>query len=124
MRSLLLGFLLIVCVPQLKAQEPGKSLSGQAQRGQKLYFQRCSVCHLSTAPKYQTYGPPLHQEIVAARGDDALRQKIMEGSDTMPGWKYTLKPADVDDIISYLKTVTKAEVTHKGSSQDQPTFDD
>jgi mono/diheme cytochrome c family protein len=124
MRSLILVFVLILCVPPLKSQESGKSLSAHAQRGEKLYFQRCSVCHLSTAPKYQTYGPPLHQEIVAARGDDALRVKITEGSETMPGWKYTLKPADIDDIIAYLKTVSKAEVTHKGSNKDQKTFDD
>lgn len=124
MRSLILASALILYVTPLIAQEPARPLSAHAQRGEQLYFQRCSVCHLSTAPKYQTYGPPLHQEVIAARGDDAVRQKVMEGSQTMPGWKYTLKPADVDDIIVYLKTVTKAEVTHKGSNQDQKTFDD
>ena len=124
MRSLLLVFALIVFVPQVKSQEAGKSLSDHEQKGQKLYFQRCSICHLSVPRRYQMYGPPLHQEIVAARGDDALRLKIMEGSLTMPGWKYTLKPADVDDIISYLKTVTRAEVTHKGSAQEGKNYDD
>jgi mono/diheme cytochrome c family protein len=124
MRSLIVAFILILFVPAVKSQEPGQTLSAEAQKGQKLYFQRCSICHLSVPRKYQAYGPPLHKEIVAALGDDALRLKIMEGSQTMPGWKYTLKPAEVDDIIAYLKTVTKAEVTHQGSTQDEKNYDD
>jgi len=65
---------------------------------------------------YKTYAPLLHKEVVAAMGDDAMRKIIMEGSPNMPGWKYALKPADIDSILAYLKTVPKEEVTHTSAN--------
>jgi streptogramin lyase len=81
--------------------------------GEKLFIQRCSVCHLGVPPNFKTYAPLLHKELVAARGEDAVRKTIMEGSPRMPGWKYSLRPADIDEILAYLKTVTKEEVTYR-----------
>ena len=85
----------------------GRSLSDKEKMGRKIFIQRCSVCHLGLAPKYETYAPILDQQMVASLGDTKVREKIMDGSPRMPGWKYTFKPAEVDDIIAYLKTVEK-----------------
>ena len=30
----------------------------------------------------------------------------MMGSARMPGWQYTLEPAEIDQVIAFLKTVT------------------
>lgn len=112
-------FVLFMFLPQAQdAQDSpaAKSLSKEEKMGQKIYVQRCSVCHLGLPPKYETYGPVLDQQIIAARGDAKVREKIMDGSQRMPGWKYGLKPADVDNVIAYLKTVAK-EITPKGSTQ-------
>ena len=53
-----------------------------------------------------------------------MRKKIMEGSPMMPGFQYTLTPAEVDQILAYLKTVTKEAVTPKPASQRPDANDD
>jgi mono/diheme cytochrome c family protein len=82
-----------------------KSLAATQFAGKKLFVQKCSVCHLPELPSYTAYGPLLDGKIVAARGDAAIREQIMNGSARMPGWQYTLSPAEVEEIIGYLKTL-------------------
>jgi streptogramin lyase len=89
----------------------------QTTMGKKLFLQRCSLCHLGVPPSFETYGPSLHKELVAERGEEAVRKTIMGGSPKMPAWKYSLRPADIDKILAYLKTVTKEEVTHRPSGE-------
>ena len=36
---------------------------------------------------------------------DAMRQFISNGSPRMPGFKYSLKPAEIDAIVAYIKTI-------------------
>jgi mono/diheme cytochrome c family protein len=67
--------------------------------------------------KYETYGPLLYREVIAERGDEAVREKIMDGSSSMPGFKYSLKPSEIDSIVAYLKTVKKEDVVHNSSKQ-------
>jgi len=103
--------LILFLGPSIGAQNlTDKSLSASEKSGQKLFLQRCALCHAGYAPLYRTYGPPLDKEIVADRGEKTVRAKIMDGSVAMPGWKYSLKPADVDNIIAYLKTVKKEDI--------------
>lgn len=104
---------LILCLaPLLAAQNSGdsKSLSKTEKAGEKLFLQRCSLCHLGYAYRYVTYAPPLHKELIAERGEKAVQKKIMDGSVLMPAWKYSLTTTDVDNIIAYLKTVKKADI--------------
>jgi mono/diheme cytochrome c family protein len=51
-------------------------------------------------------GPWIDRETVNARGEEAIRQRIMVGSRRMPGWQHTLEPRQIDAVIAYLKTVT------------------
>lgn len=119
MGSVVWLFVLILFLPQPLAAQTvsAKGLSETEKTGLELFLQRCSVCHLGLPPRYQTYGPLLHQEVVAARGDDAVRKKIMEGSQLMPGFQYTLKPADINNIIAWLKAVKKEDLTPRPSNQ-------
>jgi mono/diheme cytochrome c family protein len=85
------------------------SLTAAQVAGKKLFVQRCSVCHLPELPSYTAYGPLLDGKLVASRGDAAIREQIMRGSARMPGWQYTLSPAEIAQMIGYLKTLDFAK---------------
>ena len=70
-------------------------------KGRKLFAQRCANCHGGTA---QRPGPPLGQQTVERLGDSFIREKIGKGSLMMPGFAYSLEPAQIDQIIAFLKT--------------------
>lgn len=122
---ILAGFILLVIAlalapVQLPAgQEPGgrPPLSQTEKVGKRLFLQRCSFCHLGMPTKYQTYAPVLHNEIIESLGDDAVKEKISDGSVAMPGFKYTLKEGDISCIVAYLKTVKKEDVIHKPTKE-------
>lgn len=106
--SLLL--LLAIANPLAAQALSAKGLSEPERNGLRSFLQRCSVCHLGVPPLYQTYAPPLYKDLITAKADDAVRKVILEGSPRMPGFQYVLKPADVDNIIAYLKSVPKEAV--------------
>jgi hypothetical protein len=37
--------------------------------------------------------------------EKAIRQFILTGTENMPGFRYGLKPSELDDIIAYLKVL-------------------
>lgn len=84
------------------------SLSADEVRGRQLFVQRCALCHDPLGqPSYpNTPGPWVDAETVRSLGEDSVRDQIMLGSARMPGWQYTLEPAQVNQVIAYLKTVT------------------
>src|SRR5262249_12480817 len=92
-----------------------RSLSPAQLAGKKAFMQRCSACHLPPTPVGQPYGPYLDSKVIAARGDAAVREITMQGSARMPGFQYTLQPATVDNIISYLKTLVYEAAAKKYS---------
>jgi hypothetical protein len=55
---------------------------------------------------FKSYGPRLSKENVIDR-EDLVRSRIMEGSPNMPAFRYALQPAQVSNIIAYLKKVEK-----------------
>jgi Cytochrome C oxidase, cbb3-type, subunit III len=69
--------------------------------GRRIVAQRCANCH---AGNPRQPGPPLGKQIVESRGDAFIRDKVKKGSTLMPGFEYTLQPAQIDDIIAFLKT--------------------
>jgi mono/diheme cytochrome c family protein len=93
----------------------GAQLTDQQARGAALFFQRCSLCHLSKlgagGSKYccvSALGPNLGGRFgnIAPEQENAFRDIILNGGPTyMPAWKYGLTPDEVDDIIAYLKTL-------------------
>lgn len=81
-------------------------ISADAFAGKKLFVQRCALCHdLLGQPAVTTVGPWVDARTVEARGEAAVRQTILNGSRRMPGWRYTLAPTQIDQLIAYLKTV-------------------
>jgi len=92
-------------------------LSPVQMAGKKLFVQRCALCHdLLGQPATTTVGPWIDVEIVKARGEDAVRQKIVNGSRRMPGWRYTFEPQQIESVIAYLKTVTPDQKPKPGGA--------
>ena len=94
----------------------GVKLTEQQDRGAGLFVQRCALCHLSKTfgtdgSKYccvAPLGPNLSGIFKNLDSDEeqSMRQIILNGGPTfMPGWRYGLTTKDIDDIISYLKTL-------------------
>ncbi len=69
-------------------------------KGRSIFAQRCANCHGGTA---QRPGPPLGQQTVERLGDSAIREKVRKGSPMMPGFEYSLEPAQIDQIVAFLK---------------------
>ena len=86
-----------------------KSLTPEQASGKRLFVQRCSVCHLPALPSYSAYGPLLDKTLVEDRGDDAVRLQIVQGSARMPGFQYTLSAPEIEQVLSYLKTLPAAK---------------
>lgn len=84
------------------------SRSGPQMEGRKLYAQRCALCHIGSQTEVP-YGGWLNAERIDLIGEETARLVIMEGVAGMPGWKYTLRPQQVDKIIAWLKTVRTAK---------------
>ena len=86
------------------ASAQGNLTPAQA-RGRMIITQNCNICHLPQSfGSQQTYGPLLNR--ASANGDDALMKTVIEnGLVKMPGWKYTLNASQINDVITYMKTL-------------------
>jgi len=92
---------------QAETQPP---LNSTQKIGQKIFQQRCGVCHSMISAAFPMYGPALYKGLVAGN-EDAIRQMIREGDSRMPGFQYGLQAAEIDSIVEYLKTVPKPQKT-------------
>ena len=84
------------------------SLTDAEFNGKKMFQQRCAVCHMPLVDDGRTYGPALSSESVNGK-EPVVREFIRRGTARMPGFQYGLEPQEIDDIITYLKTVKKTE---------------
>ena len=95
--------------PATAASSPAK-LTEQETRGENLFRQRCSLCHLPRKLKFGSpavIGPDLTGLFKEAGPDKMklLKGSILKGSPNMPGFQYGLELKEVDDLIAYLKTL-------------------
>jgi mono/diheme cytochrome c family protein len=102
-------FLLAQNAPVAAPSTPAK-LTEQETRGENLFRQRCSLCHLPRKLKFGSpavIGPDLAGLFKEAGPDKMklLKGSILKGSPNMPGFQYGLEPKEVDDLIAYLKTL-------------------
>ena len=109
-----MGILVVLLLVQgrpLAAQQPSKepALSAQEKQGEMHFFQRCSICHLPplVGPGQSArlpFGPLLYGFMDNARNETRVRQVIRNGGAQMPGFQYGLQPAEIEDIVAYLKS--------------------
>jgi mono/diheme cytochrome c family protein len=106
-RWVLLVFLGLFSI-SARAQQGGadKPLNSVQKLGQRVFEQRCGICHAPARAGFQMYGPALYKDLVNG-SEDAIKEQIRSGTAKMPGFKFGLEPSEIDAIVEYLKTVPK-----------------
>src|SRR5258707_14168719 len=95
---------LAAAAPAAYAQQAGSDLNDTQLLGRQVFAQSCGICHLQPSLGVKTYGPMLDKTATAGN-DEVMRAFIVNGTDRMPAFKYYLKPAEIDAIIAYVRTV-------------------
>ena len=99
---------------QQSSSSASAALNEQQTKGRILYNQNCRLCHTPEAERAKdptpgksvgpslvgVFGPPRSRPEVVVR--TFIQQGIM---DKMPGFRYGLKPDEIDAIIAYFKTL-------------------
>ena len=119
---LLLGIAALALACAVVAQEPAakdapkKSLShaagGSAAKGKQVFEQKCAMCHFADQEE-KKIGPGLKG--ISKRGTfsvngnkvttESLTKWIENGDSQMPGMKDSLEPAQIKDVVAYVKTL-------------------
>jgi cytochrome c len=109
----------IFLAPCVSAQELPKenlkptptSAQGSATSGKELFHQHCASCHF-TETTAQKIGPglkSLYARLKFSNGnkvtDASLARWIETGGKNMPGFKDAIKPGQIRELISYIKTL-------------------
>lgn len=91
-----------------RAQQSGadKNPTSTQKLGQRVFEQRCGICHAPARPGFQMYGPALYKDLVSGN-EDAIKEMIRTGTVKMPGFRFGLESSEIDAIVEYLKTVPK-----------------
>jgi mono/diheme cytochrome c family protein len=87
-----------------------QKMGDQTRRGEGLFLQRCSLCHLPRKLKFGSppvIGPSLSGQFKDATPDQmkVLQGFILKGGPDMPGFQYGLDGKQLDDLMAYLKTL-------------------
>ena len=93
---------LAAATPAARAQQ--SALNETQLLGRQVFAQSCGICHLQPSLGVKTFGPLL-DKATAVGNDEVMRAFIANGTDRMPAFKYYLKPAEIDAIIAYVRTV-------------------
>ena len=102
-RGVWIALYLLTGVPQgLLAAE--NHLNAQQQLGRRLFEQSCGVCHTRPTLISGMYGPELSRLNLGGQ-EELLRMFISNGTERMPGFKYTYNPEQIAAIVAYIKTL-------------------
>jgi cytochrome c len=116
---LVLGIATLAVAGALLAQDPPVKTSskktashGSATRGKEVFDKKCAMCHFADSDA-KKIGPGLKG--LAKRGTftvngnkvttDSLTTWIENGDTMMPGMKDALEPAQIKDVVAYVKTL-------------------
>ena len=99
----------IVLRPEQAVQgaTPGAADKESVKRGEAVFSRHCQICHLGRPSKTSPLiGRNLRGILknVKPEQEAAVREFIRKGSDKMPSYQYTLTPAEIEDLMGYLKT--------------------
>jgi len=91
-----------------KAPAKGKApAAGKASGAAALWTQHCKKCHAADGKGIESLEPPdmTTEKWHADNTDKAIAEAINEGAGIMPGFKDTLKPAQVTALVKYVRTL-------------------
>jgi len=119
---LILGIAIFAVAGALLAQDsPAKKSSkkaashaaaGSATRGKEVFEKKCAICHFADSDA-KKIGPGLKG--ISKRGTftingnkvttESMTKWIEDGDALMPGMKDSLEPAQIKDVVAYVKTL-------------------
>ena len=90
----------------------GHGSAGSVAKGKEVFEKKCSICHYADK-EGKKIGPGLKglykRGTFSVNGnkitDEALKTWIENGDSLMPPMKETLEPAQIKDVIAYVKTL-------------------
>ncbi len=94
-----------------KGQRATVESNGDAARGRVVYQRHCAICHhaTSTTKKIARGLKGIYKTGKFADGkpvtDKTMRVWIEDGGKDMPQFKNTLRPAQIADLIVYIRTI-------------------
>lgn len=88
--------------PPAATSEAGVVLTGHPRRGAAVYAQNCLPCHGEAASGGM--GPKLAGNAILSN-DASFRQTVMQGRGAMPAWGPILKPQEIEDVHTWLKSL-------------------
>ena len=86
---------------------PSAADKEKVTRGEAVFSKHCPICHLGRPAATRPFvGRNLRGILKNAKPEQeaAVRAFILKGGDKMPGFQYNLTPAQIEDLIGYLKT--------------------
>ncbi|MEQ1948318.1 MAG: cytochrome c [Bryobacteraceae bacterium] len=90
---------------------PMTAFAPDAKKGKATFDESCGSCHMASSTE-ALVGPGLKGLFKRAKlangkalNEAAVRDLINKGGDVMPPFGDTLKPAEKDDLVAYLKTL-------------------
>lgn len=102
-RSVWIALILLAGIsPAVFAAEA--QLSEQQKLGRQLFEQSCGVCHTKPTLIAGMYGPELSRVTLGGR-QDLIATFIGNGTERMPGFKYTYNAAQIAAIAAYIETL-------------------
>jgi mono/diheme cytochrome c family protein len=119
---LIVGIAILGVAGALLAQDPpaktttkkaaSHGSAGSAVRGKEVFNQKCGLCHFADNDA-KKIGPGLKG--ISKRGtftvngnkvtDESLKTWIENGDTLMPPFKEVLEPAQIKDVVAYVKTL-------------------
>ncbi|HXY00438.1 MAG TPA: cytochrome c [Candidatus Limnocylindrales bacterium] len=101
-----------ILLAQESGKKPATGTAAAAGRGKTLFQQKCAICHYDNSEQ-KKIGPGLKG--ISKRGtfsvngskitDESLRTWIENGDQMMQGFKETLEPGQIKDVVAYVKTL-------------------
>lgn len=101
-----------VILAQPTSKKAGTSNTAAVTRGKSLFQEKCALCHYDTSQQ-KKIGPGLKG--ISKRGtfsvngnkitDESLKTWIENGDQLMPPFKDVLEPAQIKDVVAYVKTL-------------------
>ncbi len=79
------------------------ALAADLKAGEKLFKGKCVICHGERGLGGSAL--KINDPAVLSKTDGAIRKVIAEGGKGMPGYKNSLKPEEIDNLIAFIRSL-------------------